>query len=435
LKQPVVAIIGRPNVGKSTFFNRLISRRQAIVADEPGVTRDRHYSEVEWCGKKFLLVDTGGYLPGAHDVMSLAVREQIEIAIEEADLILFMVDLQTGITTTDEALAKLVRSGDKQIILTVNKVDDATGDMEVGQFFNLGLGAPVAVSAMIGRGTGDLLDIVVSKLEFTVNREEEEAIKLAIIGKENVGKSSLVNMLLKQQRQIVTDIPGTTRDSIDSRFKYQKRDYILIDTAGLKKRAKIKENILFYSNMRTFRSIKRCDVVLYMVEANAAFTRQDIQMLAQAAQAYKGILCIFNKWDLVNKDHRTMNTIKKEIKQKLGALDYIPLLFTSVISKQRLYDTIDMATEIYQDSRRMIKTRDLNAYFQEIVKQTTPPASQGKEVKINYITQVKTNPPVFVFFANHPELIADHYRRFLENKLRERFKFEGVPVVMRFRKK
>jgi GTP-binding protein len=349
--------------------------------------------------------------------------------------VLFMVDIQTGITTTDEALAKIVRSANKKILLTVNKVDNAVGDLEVGQFYNLGLGPPLAVSAMIGRGTGDLLDVIVNELEYAGNREQEEAIKLAIIGKENVGKSSLVNMLLNQQRQIVTDIPGTTRDSIDSRFKYQKKDYILIDTAGLKKRAKIKENILFYSNLRTFRSIKRCDVVLYMAEANTKFTKQDIQILALAAQDKKGILCIFNKWDLVKKNHRTMDAIIKEIKDKLGALDYIPLLFTSVINKQRLYKTIDMATEIYQASRRMLKTSELNSYYQEIFKHTPPSAKLGKEVKINYVTQVKTNPPVFVFFANHPELIADHYRRFLENKLRERFKFDGVPVVMRFRKK
>jgi GTP-binding protein len=346
-----------------------------------------------------------------------------------------MVDSQTGITTTDEALSKIVRSGNKVVILAVNKVDDASADLEVGQFYKLGLGQPHAVSAMIGRGTGDILDIITGKFETVESRGDDEAIKLAVIGKENVGKSSLVNTLLNKQRLIVTDIPGTTRDSIDSQFKYRDKEYLLIDTAGLKKRAKIKENILFYSNMRTLRSIKRCDIVLYMIDTNSGFSRQDIQTLSLAASAWKGIVCIFNKWDLIQKDHRTMGATIKEIKEKLGALDYIPLIFTSVINKQRLYKAIDLATDVYEAGRRMIKTSDLNSFFQQIFKHTTPPANQGKEVKINYVTQVKTNPPVFVFFSNYPDLIADHYRRFLENKLRENYQFDGVPVVMRFRKK
>jgi GTP-binding protein len=435
VKQPIVAIVGRPNVGKSTFFNRLISRRQAIVGDEPGITRDRHYGEVEWGGKAFALVDTGGYLPEAQDVIDLAVKEQVEIAIAESDLILFMVDNQTGITVTDEVLAKILRTGQKKVLLIVNKVDDAAAELEVDQFYKLGLGQPVPVSAMVGRRTGDMLDIVIDRLTFRENKRDDEAIKLAVIGKENVGKSSFVNRLLNQQRLIVTDIPGTTRDAIDSRFRYNERDYILIDTAGLKKRVKIKENILFYSNMRTYRSIKRCDVVLYMVEANSAFSRQDVQTLALAAEEYKGIVCLFNKWDLVAKDHRTSDVMSREVKQKLGVMSFIPFLFISVTEKQRLYKAIDLATEVYQTSRLMLKTVELNDYFQNIFKQTPPPAKQGKEVKINYITQVKANPPVFLFFANHPDLIADHYRRFLENKLREKFKFTGVPIVMRFREK
>ena len=404
--------------------------------DQPGVTRDRHYCEVDWAGKRFLLVDTGGYLPESPDIIQQAVKEQVEIAIEEADLILFMVDSQTGITTTDETLAKIVRSGNKNVILIVNKVDDNIGELEVGQFYKLGLGQPYPVSAMVGRGSGDVLDVIIDNIKISTGSEkEEDAIKLSVIGKENVGKSSLVNTLLNQERLIVTDIPGTTRDSIDSRFQFQRKSYILIDTAGLKKRAKVQENILFYSSLRTFRSIKRSDVVLYMVEAEEGISKQDLQVISQAAGEWKGIVCIFNKWDLVEKHHRTMQTMMQEIKQKLGALNYIPVIFTSVLNKQRLYKAIELATQVYQSSRKMIKTGELNRYFQEIIKQTTPPARKGKEVKISYVTQVKNSPPVFIFFTNYPDLIPDNYRRFLENKLRERYRFEGVPIILRFRKK
>jgi len=433
---PVVTIVGRPNVGKSTLFNRLIGRRQAIVDDKPGVTRDRNFAEADWCGQGFLLVDTGGYLPKSKNVIDNAVKEQVEIAIEESDVIIFLVDVRTGITTIDDDLARLLKNSDRDVLLVVNKVDSTKDEPEVGQFYKLGLGEPVPISAMIGRQTGDFLDKVIEKLaKKPLIEMEDDAIKLAVIGKENVGKSSFVNTLLDQDRQIVTEIPGTTRDSIDARFHYQKREYLIIDTAGLKKRTKIKENILFYSNLRTYRSIKRCDVVLYLVDAEKGLTKQDIQILLEASKERKGMICVFNKWDLVNKDHRTMDGIKKEVLEKFGELRFIPLIFTSVTEKQRLFKALDLATQVYANRKIRIATSELNDFFKPILSKTTPPAVRGKEIRIKYITQVKTNPPVFVFYSNHAHLIAENYKRYIENRLREKFGFSGVPITLSFRDK
>jgi len=436
MSEPIVSIVGRPNVGKSTFFNRIIGRRQAIVDDVPGVTRDRNYAIGEWCGNNFLLVDTGGYLPESKEIIDRAVREQVQIAIEESDAIIFLVDVSTGISLTDEELARLLPGAKREVLLVVNKVDDIRDQAEVGQFYKLGLGEPIPVSSMIGTGTGDLLDILIEKLsKRQISEKESDALKMAVIGKENVGKSSLVNTLLQQERQIVTDIPGTTRDSIDSYFNYKKRNFMLIDTAGLKKKAKIKENILFYSNLRTYRSVSRADVVVYMIDAREGMTRQDIGIMMQVARERKGIVCVFNKWDLIHKDHKTMNNIKKEVKERLGELRYIPLIFTSVINKQRLYKMLDLFIEVYEKRMIRIPTAELNDYFEPILKSTTPPATRGREIKINYVTQVKAEPPIFAFYSNYPDLIADHYKRFLENKLREKYDFEGVPVTFSFRNK
>ena len=433
---PIVTIVGRPNVGKSTLFNRIIGRRQAIVDDQPGVTRDRNFSEADWCGQSFLLVDTGGYLPKSQDVIDQAVKEQVEIAIDESDLIVFLVDSRTGITTIDEQLADILQKTDRDVLLTVNKIDSAKDEYELAQFFKLGLGEPLAISAMIGRKTGDFLDRVIEKLAGRpITDEDEDAIRLAIIGKENVGKSSFVNTILNKERQIVTEIPGTTRDSIDAHFRYKKRDYLIIDTAGLKKRTKIKENILFYSNLRTYRSIERSDVVLYLIDAQIGMTKQDIQILMQASKERKGIVCVFNKWDLITKDHRTMDEIKSEIKKRFGDLRFIPLIFTSVKEKQRLYKALDLATEVYMDRKNRIQTSELNEYFRPIFDKTPPPATRGKEIKIKYVTQVKTNPPLFVFYCNHPKLIVEHYKRFIENRLRDKFGFKGVPLTLSFREK
>jgi GTP-binding protein len=436
MSEPIVTIVGRPNVGKSTFFNRLVGRRQAIVDDKPGVTRDRNYAVTEWVGQQFLLVDTGGYLPAAKEEIDRAVKEQVEIAIEESDAILFLTDVKTGITDIDLELARLLKNTNKEVLLVVNKVDDIRAESEVGQFYKLGIGEPYPVSAMIGRKTGDLLDVIVAKIaKHPMHEKESDAIKFAVIGKENVGKSSLVNTLLNRERQIVTKIPGTTRDSIDSRFRYQNKEFVIIDTAGLKRRARIKENILFYSNLRTYRSIRRCNVMVYMIDANDGITKQDIQVLTEAAQERKGLICVFNKWDMVEKDHKTMDKLKKYIYDRLGELRYVPLLFTSVLEKKRLYKMLDMISAIFAEREKRIPTSELNDYFQPLLAAKTPPAIQGKEIKINYVAQIKSNPPLFAFYSNHPDLIANNYKRYLENRLRDKFGFKGVPIKLSFRKK
>jgi GTP-binding protein len=436
MNEPIVAIVGRPNVGKSTFFNRLIGSRQAIVDDTPGVTRDRNYGHAEWCGRQFMLIDTGGYLPSSSNVMDLAIREQVEIAMSEADVLLFLVDAQTGITETDEQIAALLRRSEKKVLVVVNKVDDERREPDVGEFYNLGLDEPYAVSAMKGRTVGDFLDVLVESFKsYTPQDHVFDGIKLAVIGKENVGKSSFVNTLLNQTRSIVTEIPGTTRDSIDSELKYKQKKYLLIDTAGLKKKAKVKENILFYSNLRTLRSIQRADVVLYMVDIKEGLARQDVLVLNEATQQNKGVVLLLNKWDLIEKDDKTINEYTLDIIERLGVMRYIPLIFTSVINKQRLYKTLDLATTIYHNLHKKVSTADLNNYFGPIIRETTPPATKGKEIKINYITQIRSGFPLFAFYSNHPNLITENYRRFLENKLRDKYDFSGVPVILSFRKK
>jgi len=436
MAEPVVAIIGRPNVGKSTLFNRLIGKRDAIVDDAPGITRDRNYGHVTWSGQQFILVDTGGYLPEAKDLIDSAIKEQAEIAISESDLVLLITDVKTGITKTDEQIAESLKRSQKESILIVNKVDSANDDPEVGIFYNLGLGDPYPVSALQGRQSGDMLDAVLDKLtQYDIKEEDDNSIKLAIIGRENVGKSSLVNMLLGETRSIVTNIPGTTRDALDSLLRYKRREYLLIDTAGLKKKAKIKENVLFYSNLRTLRSIQRADVVLYMVDIKEGLSRQDIATLDEAANQHKGILLVLNKWDLIEKDHKTLENFHREYKDRLGVLRYIPQIYVSVHDKQRLFKALDKATEIFEEKKKRLSTSELNKFFMPLIQKKSPPATMGKEMKINYVTQIKSNPPLIAFFCNHPDLITDSYKRFLENRLREQYKFAGVPIKLVFKKK
>ncbi|MBN1408424.1 MAG: ribosome biogenesis GTPase Der, partial [Calditrichaceae bacterium] len=401
-----------------------------------GVTRDRNYGIVDWAGQQFVLIDTGGYLPEAKEQMDMAIREQVEIAIDEADLIIFLVDVKTGITDVDERMARILQRSDKFVMLVVNKIDDARNDSETGQFYNLGLDDPIPVSAMTGRQTGDLLDIIIGKLKRVETIPEyEDAIHLAVIGRENVGKSSFVNTLLQQERSIVTNIPGTTRDPLDSILNYNKREYLLIDTAGLKKKSRIKENILFYSNLRTIRSINRADVVLYMVDVNEGLSRQDVAILSDAANQRKGIVLLLNKWDLIEKDDKTVETYRNDYSNRLGVLRFIPQIYVSVLEKQRLFKALDLATQVYEERKKRISTSELNEYFLPLIRQNTPPAIKGKEIKINYVTQVKSNPPVFVFYSNHPKLIGESYQRFIENKLRAKYKFTGVPVLISFRQK
>jgi GTP-binding protein len=437
MKIPIVTIVGRPNVGKSTFFNRLLKRRDAIVDDQPGVTRDRHYAESDWNGKQFMLVDTGGYMPDSKDEINVAVREQVDIAIEESDVILFIVDVITGITDIDMQLAEKLKRTNKPVILVVNKADTDARALEAYEFYQLGLGDPAIISCMQSRGVGDLLDRLVNAFDTTVDFEKEvsDEIKVAVIGRENAGKSSFVNTLLGTQRTIVTPIPGTTRDPIDSLLKYQKRNYLLIDTAGLKRRAKVKENVLFYSQLRTMRSLQRAQVVIYFIDASEYLTRQDMRVIAEAARSKKGIVIAINKWDLIEKDDKTMLAWQRDLVEKLGEFSYIPIVFTSVLQKQRLYKLMDTVTEVYEELQKKISTSELNKVLLPIIHENSPPAVKGKEIKINYITQLKTAAPVFGFFGNHPDLIPDNYRRFLERQIREHWQFRGVPITLAFKSK
>lgn len=435
MKQPLVTIVGRPNVGKSTLFNRIIGKREAIVHDQPGVTRDRHYAVSDWSGKSFMLVDTGGYLPTSQDMIDLAIREQVDIAIEETDVILFMVDLTTGITDIDLSIAEKLRRTERPVLLVVNKTDNEMRESEAYQFYNLGLGEPYSVSATLGRGIGDMLDQLISFFEETPEEKATDYIKLAVIGKENVGKSSFVNTLLGKERVIVTPIPGTTRDPIDSPLKYRQRDYLLIDTAGLKRRAKVQENILFYSQLRTMRSLQRADVALYFIDAIEGPTRQDLRVIGEAAQAKRGLVIAINKWDAIEKDHQTALVWERELREKLGEMNWIPIIFTSVHQKQRLFKLLDLATKVYDEFHKTVRTRDLNKVLLPVIKETSAPAVGGKEIRINYITQLKSAAPVFGFFCNHPDLIPANYRRFLEKQIRQHWGFEGVPVTIVFKSK
>ncbi len=433
---PIVAIVGRPNVGKSTLFNRIIKKRDAIVHDAPGVTRDRHYATTDWAGRAFVLIDTGGYLPHARDVMDVAIKEQVEIAIEEADLLMFVVDRTTGITDVDWAITEKIQRANKPVLLIVNKVDNEAQEAEAYEFFGLGLGDPQFVSAIQGRGIGDMLDVLVQQLPQTgVRHEERRGIQLAIIGKENVGKSSFVNTLVGEQRVIVTPIPGTTRDPIDTVIRFQKQEFVLIDTAGLKRKSRVKENILFYSQIRTLRSIERADVVMYFVDATVGVTRQDLQTIAETLDTRKPLILVINKWDLIPKDDKTINIWETDIRQRLGTLNYIPIIFTSVTQKKRIYRLMEEALALYERYHQRIKTSELNDVLLPIIHENSPPAPYGKEVKIKYITQVQTAPPVFAFFGNHPELIPENYRRFLEKKIREKWDFLGVPLILTFKSK
>jgi GTP-binding protein len=435
MKQPLVAIIGRPNVGKSTFFNRILKKRDAIVHDQPGVTRDRHYAPADWNGKSFMLVDTGGYMPASQELFDAAVREQVEIAIEEADVILFIVDQSTGITDIDQQIAEKLQRANVPVILIVNKVDNEKREGDIYEFYNLGLGDPLPVSALVGRGIGDMLDKLAANFNTPAAEAEDHAIKLAVIGRENVGKSSFVNTLLGKERMIVTPIPGTTRDPVDSPLKYQKKDYLLIDTAGLKRRVKVQENVLFYSQLRTMRSIQRADVVLYFMDAVEGVTRQDLRIIAETVHAKKALVIAVNKWDLIEKDQHTLPRREAEIREKLGEHSYIPIVFTSVLQKQRLFKLLDVATFVYEEFHKEIRTRDLNKALLPIIQQNSPPAVLGKEIKINYITQLKTAAPAFGFFSNHPELIPTNYRRFLERQIRNFWEFKGVPISVVFKSK
>ena len=436
LMSHILAIVGRPNVGKSTLFNRIIGARDAIVHEEPGVTRDRHYATTEWTGKSFTVIDTGGYVPDSSDVFEQAIREQAEIAINEASAVIFLVDVTTGITPLDEELARILRKSNKKIHLVVNKVDNEKREADAAQFYRLGLGEPICASALLGRNIGDFLDQVTTNFSTDGLRiEEDRRLQLAIVGKPNVGKSCLVNALLGQPRNIVTDIPGTTRDSIDSILKFQKEEIVLIDTAGLRRKSRIKESVEFYSTLRALKSVDRCDVAILMVDVEAGVDKQDLRILERIAERHRGVVLAANKWDTVEKNDQTAAGYERVLREMLRIYDYVPIVFISALTKQRIYKVIEVAKNVFQEQNKRIATNKLNNLLRKDIQIYPPSSKTGKEIKIKYITQVKTNPPAFAFFVNEPTLIEERYRRFLERKIREHFGFVGVPLSLYFQRK
>ncbi len=432
----ILAIVGRPNVGKSTLFNRILRQRSAIVHDLPGVTRDRHYATADWAGKVFTLIDTGGFVPASQDVFERAIREQAKIAIEEAHAVIFLVDAKEGVTPLDKELASILRRSEKRVFLTANKIDSARREADVAQFYELGFGDPIPISALGGRTIGDFLDTVTRDFPKDGSVEEDtRRLKLAIVGKPNVGKSSLVNALLGKQRHIVTDIPGTTRDAIDSILRFHGREILLIDTAGLRRKSRIRESIEFYSAIRSLKSIGRCDVALLVVDVAEGIDKQDLRILTTIAEQRRSAIVVANKWDLVEKDSKTAAAYERKIRSLMRMYDYVPVIFISAKEKQRVFNAVELAQKIDEEQRKRISTNALNTVIRDLMERTPPSAVRGKEIKISYATQTSVRPPTFVFFSNEPTLIETRYHRYIERVLRERFGFSGVPLVLLFRKK
>ena len=432
----IIAIVGRPNVGKSTLFNRLTETRQAIVDNESGVTRDRHYGQSDWCGQFFTVVDTGGYVVGSEDVFESAIREQVLITIEEADAIFFLLDVTTGITDLDDAIASVLRKSKKPVFVVVNKVDNNFLYAESSVFYSFGLGDVFPISSMTGSGTGELLDEAMKVLKPEPTEPEESTIpKYAILGKPNVGKSSLINILSGTERNIVTPIAGTTRDSIHVTYNQFGQEFMLIDTAGLRKKTKVKENLEFYSVMRSIRALEESDVVLLMIDAQEGLDSQDINIFHLAEKNKKGVVILVNKWDLIEKNNKTTSVFEEEIRSRLAPFSDIPIVFTSIPEKQRVYKAIDMAKKVYENRKQKIPTSQINDIMLEVIERTPPPSIKGKSIKIKYITQVTGVCPSFVFFCNLPQYIKEPYKRFIENQLREKFDLLGTPVLLYFRQK
>lgn len=437
MTKPVVAIVGRPNVGKSTLFNRLIGEREAIVHDEFGVTRDRHYGLCNWNGRDFQVVDTGGYLPDNEDAFTEGVREQILLGIAEATVILFVVDVEMGIHALDDLVADMLRRQNKPVLMVVNKSDNQDRMLVASEFYQLGFDSLFPISSISGIGTGELLDRVVEHLPEESHVEEESDVpRIAFIGRPNVGKSSLVNALLKTERCIVTDVAGTTRDSIDTPFEFEGEPFVLVDTAGLRKRAKVKENIEFYSTIRTEKAIRECDVAVLILDATRSFEDQDIRVLRLAEKFNKGIVILVNKWDLVeDKETQTWKQFEESIYKRVPQFDYVPLLSLSALTGQRVNKLMAIVKEIIEERRKTISTHELTEYVMRFVGERPLPMKRGRQLKIQYASQVKSNPPVFKFFMNQPEDLPPNYRRFIEHKLRDQYGFKGVPITMVFRQK
>ncbi len=433
----LVAIVGRPNVGKSTLFNRLVGMRQAIVDETAGVTRDRHYGKCEWCGREFSVVDTGGYTSNSDDVFEEAIRSQVLIAIEEADVVLFLVEAGTGITDYDAEIADVLRRSKKPVVLCVNKVDSGDKMYDVYQFYSLGLGEVESISAATGSGTGDLLDKILKVLpaEDTVEEERTDIPRITIVGRPNVGKSSLTNALLGEERNIVTPVAGTTRDSISTYYNKFGHEFLIVDTAGIRRKAKVNEDLEFYSVMRSIRAIEHSDVCILMIDATAGMEAQDMNIFNLIVRNRKGCVIVVNKWDLFEKDSNTMKEYTKALKARIAPFDDVPIIFTSVLNKQRIIDVLNAAAHVSENMARKISTSELNDVMLPEIENYPPPAWKGKYVRIKYVTQLPTRTPSFAFFCNLPQWVKDPYKRFLENKLREHFDFTGCPMQIFTRQK
>lgn len=432
----IVAIVGRPNVGKSTLFNRLVGMRKAIVNDEAGTTRDRHYGTSDWCGREFTVIDTGGYAHNTDDVFESEIRKQVVLAIEEADVIIFLVEVGTGITDLDQAMADLLRRSAKKVILAVNKVDNNNLIYSSHEFYSFGLGDPICVSSMSGSGTGELMDAVVAALPADAEAETVADLpRFTIVGRPNVGKSSLTNALLDSERNIVTPIAGTTRDSILTRYNKFGMDFYLVDTAGLRKKTKVTEDLEFFSVLRSIRAIETSDVCILMLDASQGIESQDMNIFSLMVRNKKGCVIVVNKWDLIEKETNTMKEFKERLKSKLAPFSDVPIIFTSVINKQRILDVLQTAMRVYYSRIRKVPTSQLNDYLLPIIEATPPPSIKGKYVRIKYVTQLSSPTPTFAFFVNLPQYVREGYLRFLENKIRERWDFSGVPLQIFFRQK
>jgi GTP-binding protein len=431
-----VAIVGRPNVGKSTFFNRLLEQRKAIVEDTPGVTRDRQYGIADWNGKNFYVIDTGGFVPESEDVFEKEIRKQVQVAVEEASVVLFVVDAATGITDLDDAMADVLRRSTKPVFLVANKVDNNERLLEASEFYSLGFEHLYFISSISGSGTGDLLDAVTALIKDESEFEEEQGLpKFAIIGQPNVGKSSLLNALIGEERTIVSDIAGTTRDTIHTRYKLFEKDFVLIDTAGIRRKAKVHEDLEFYSVIRAIKALDEADVCLLLLDAEKGITAQDLTIFSLAAKKGKGIVVLVNKWDLVAKETNTARDYEKVLTQRMAPFNDVPILFISAKEKTRIFKAIETGLEVYENRQRKIPTGQLNDVMLKAIESYHPPVVRGHPVKIKYITQLPTAVPSFAFFSNFPDEIKTPYKNYLENKLRENFTFTGVPVRIFFRKK
>jgi len=431
----IVAIIGRPNVGKSTLFNRLTGERAAIVDEQSGVTRDRHYGKSDWNGTEFSVIDTGGYVEGSEDIFEEQINRQVIIAMEEADILVFMVDVTTGITDLDEGVAKLLRKSKKHAFLVVNKVDNYERRNDALEFYSLGLGEFHMVSSVNGSGTGDLLDAMVEEMDKDSKLDNEELPRICVVGKPNVGKSSLVNVLIGDNRNIVTDIAGTTRDALHTRYTAYDMDFMLIDTAGIRKKKKVHEDVEFYSVLRSIRAIEESDICILMIDAQEGMQKQDLNIYYVIERNKKGVLILVNKWDLIEKDDSSTRKMEAEIRERIAPFTDVDIIFTSTTTKQRIHKTLETALEVFKNRAQRIPTSTLNEVLLPIIERNPPPATKGKYVKIKYISQLPTRVPSFAFFCNLPQYVKDPYKRFIENKIREHFDLTGVPINVFFRKK